>query len=214
MFDERTSQTLDLRTYERIGGVRKAVARRAEALFERLGDDEREVARQFFLRVATISDGIVGRRRVPASELVSLDVDVVALQSVIDAFARYRLLALDRDPATGEPTIEVAHEALLAEWARLRDWLEEGRSESDHARCVRDGDARVEGGQAERRIPVVRSPTGGLRSGGRESTRLRLTGPERAFLDRSRSNPKDTTRTSGVRDSPGPMTPPASAAAT
>jgi basic membrane lipoprotein Med (substrate-binding protein (PBP1-ABC) superfamily)/DNA-binding SARP family transcriptional activator len=184
VFDERTSQTLDLRTYERIGGVRKAVARRAEALFERLGDDERDVARQFFLRVATISDGIVGRRRVPASELVSLDVDVVALQSVIDAFARYRLLALDRDPATGEPTIEVAHEALLAEWARLRDWLEEGRSDLiTHAAFA----------TAMHEWKAARRSDGYLLSGARLGdyerwagvTRLRLTGPERAFLDES-----------------------------
>ena len=76
-----------------------------------------------------MSGDIVGRRRVPASELVSLDVDVVALRTAIDAFARYRLLALDRDPATGSPTVEVAHEALLAEWHRLRDWIDQHRDD-------------------------------------------------------------------------------------
>ena len=129
LFDAREGPVLDLATYERIGGVRKAVARRAESLYAQLDVVEQEAARQLFLRIATVSGDIVGRRRVPASELVSLDVDVVALRTVIDTFARYRLLALDRDPATGSPTIEVAHEALLAEWHRLRDWIDEHRDD-------------------------------------------------------------------------------------
>ena len=65
----------------------------------------------------------------PLQSSSSLDVDVIALQTAIDAFARYRLLALDRDPATGSPTVEVAHEALLAEWHRLRDWIEQYRDD-------------------------------------------------------------------------------------
>jgi hypothetical protein len=98
-------------------------------LYGQLTPAEQETARQLFLRIATVSGDIVGRRRVPASELVSLDVDVIALQAAIDAFARYRLLALDRDPATGSPTVEVAHEALLAEWHRLRDWIDQHRDD-------------------------------------------------------------------------------------
>lgn len=129
LFDARTGPVLDLATYERIGGVRKAVARRAESLYGQLDATEQEAARQLFLRIAAVSGDIVGRRRVPASELVSLDLDLVALGSVIDAFLRYRLLALDRDPATGSPTIEVAHEALLGEWHRLRDWIEQYRDD-------------------------------------------------------------------------------------
>ena len=129
LFDAREGAVLDVATYERIGGVRKAIARRAESLYSQLQPAEQETARQLFLRIATVSGDIVGRRRVPASELVSLDVDVIALRAAIDAFARYRLLALDRDPATGSPTVEVAHEALLAEWHRLRDWIDQHRDD-------------------------------------------------------------------------------------
>jgi basic membrane lipoprotein Med (substrate-binding protein (PBP1-ABC) superfamily)/DNA-binding SARP family transcriptional activator len=129
LFDSRDGSVLDLATYERIGGVRKAVARRAESLYGQLDPAEQETARQLFLRISTVSGDIVGRRRVPASELVSLDVDVIALRAAIDAFARYRLLALDRDPATGSPTVEVAHEALLSEWHRLRDWIDQHRDD-------------------------------------------------------------------------------------
>jgi basic membrane lipoprotein Med (substrate-binding protein (PBP1-ABC) superfamily)/DNA-binding SARP family transcriptional activator len=129
LFDARDGPMLDLATYERIGGVRKAVARRAESLYDQLDAAEQEATRQLFLRIVTVSGELVGRRRVPASELVSLDIDVIALRDAIDAFARYRLLALDRDPATGSPTVEVAHEALLAEWHRLRDWIDQHRDD-------------------------------------------------------------------------------------
>ena len=101
LFDERSGPVLDLATYERIGGVRKAVARRAESIYTHLDGPEQQAVRQLFLRIATISGEAVGRRRVPASELAALDVDVVALQGAIDAFTRYRLLALDRDPDDG-----------------------------------------------------------------------------------------------------------------
>jgi len=129
VFDARDGPVLDLATYERIGGVRKAVARRAESLYGQLDPAEQDAARQLFLRIVTVSGDIVGRRRAPASELVSLDIDVIALRSAIDVFARYRLLALDRDPVTGSPTVEVAHEALLVEWHRLRDWIDEHRDD-------------------------------------------------------------------------------------
>jgi basic membrane lipoprotein Med (substrate-binding protein (PBP1-ABC) superfamily)/DNA-binding SARP family transcriptional activator len=137
LFDERSSHVLDLETYDRIGGVRKAVARRAESIYTHLDGPEQQAVRQLFLRIATVSGEAVGRRRVPASELAALDVDIVALQGAIDAFTRYRLLALDRDPTTDAPTVEVAHEALLAEWHRLRDWIDEGREDLvTHARLV------------------------------------------------------------------------------
>jgi basic membrane protein A len=48
---------------------------------------------------------------------------------VIEVFSRYRLLALDHDPTTGSPTVEVAHEALLAEWHRLREWIDQHRGD-------------------------------------------------------------------------------------
>ncbi len=65
----------------------------------------------------------------PASEIVAIDVDVVTMESVIDQLGRQRFLAFDRDHATGAPTVEVAHEALLTEWERLRGWIEEGRAD-------------------------------------------------------------------------------------
>ena len=46
---------------------------------------------------------------------------------MLDLFGRYRMLTFDRDPLSGSPTVEVAHEALLRSWGRLNGWLAETR---------------------------------------------------------------------------------------
>jgi hypothetical protein len=50
------------------------------------------------------------------------------LVGIWDAEA-FVILTFDHDPVTRGPTVEVAHEALLREWARLRGWLDESRSD-------------------------------------------------------------------------------------
>ena len=83
------------------------------------------------MRLVTLGEGTEDtRRRVLRSELMALQTSEVSKTSeVLDAYGRYRLLTFDHDPLTREPTVEVAHEALLREWERLRDWLDESRDD-------------------------------------------------------------------------------------
>jgi WD40 repeat protein/class 3 adenylate cyclase len=107
--------------YEQTGGIRGAVGRLAERSYQEMSDAERRTARRVFLRLAGSgeADGLT-RRRV---ELAEFDVDQDATAGVvIDRLVRDRLLTRDGD------TVEVAHEALLREWPRFREWLvEEGQ---------------------------------------------------------------------------------------
>jgi hypothetical protein len=99
-------------------GVRGAVARLAEASYQQLTDAEREVGRRIFLRLSSVGEGtVVTRRRVLISEF-DVATDRVAAE-VLARFTQDRLLTM------GDSTVEVAHEALLREWPRLRTWLEE-----------------------------------------------------------------------------------------
>ena len=70
------------------------------------------------------------------------------VSKVLDAFGRARLLSFDRDPLTRDPTVEVAHEALLREWPRLREWLNQSRVDIRSQRLL--GNATAEWLQAER----------------------------------------------------------------
>lgn len=130
LFDRRVGETLTLESYHSMGGLKGALTRRAEDLFVALDDEQQAASKQLFLRLVTIAErNEWGRRRVPASEIVSLDLDLVAVQAVVVLFTEHRLLTVDRDFVTGSPTVEVAHEALLTEWGRLRDWIEESRKD-------------------------------------------------------------------------------------
>jgi WD40 repeat protein len=134
IFEKRADRLLTKSAYQAIGGVSGALGRKAEEVYASLDKAGRAVTRQLYLRLVTLGEGIEDtRRRVLKSEVESL-VDTANIQKqtinhVIENFARSRLLSLDRDPGTRGPTIEVAHEALIREWPRLREWLAESRAD-------------------------------------------------------------------------------------
>jgi DNA-binding SARP family transcriptional activator/WD40 repeat protein/energy-coupling factor transporter ATP-binding protein EcfA2 len=137
MFSHRERSTLTIAGYEATGGVAGALGRRAEELYDGLTPAGKQATREVFLRLVSVDElGAVTRRRARQSELVSLTIDRGGLESVLKAFSRFRLLTFDRDPVTRGPTVEVAHEALLTEWPRLRGWVEDARDSLILARRV------------------------------------------------------------------------------
>jgi WD40 repeat protein/DNA-binding SARP family transcriptional activator len=104
--------------YGESGGVEGAVARLAESAYERLAPEERVIARNMLLRLAGAGEGEDDvRRRVPLAELDLAHGE--APRCVLQVLAESRLVTID------DETVEVAHEALLREWPRLRGWLDE-----------------------------------------------------------------------------------------
>jgi WD40 repeat protein/serine/threonine protein kinase len=130
LFEQRDNRLLTHEAYQTIGGTVGALAQRAEELYNELNVDGQETAKQMFLRLVTLGEGVEDtRRRTPRAELTAITANEDLLNDIIDLFAEYRLLSLDHDPATRTPTVEVAHEAMLREWERLRNWLNESRSD-------------------------------------------------------------------------------------
>ena len=136
LFEHREDDALTLVAYRSVGGVGRALAGRAEQLYDATGrDTAREATRQLFLRLVNVDEGVEDlRRRVRRSELDSLEGDRAAMTEAIDAFTRHRLFTSDRDPVTREPTVEVAHEALLRAWPRLRGWIDASREDLQNHR--------------------------------------------------------------------------------
>jgi len=140
LFELRQGRLLTAEGYETIGGVTGALAKRAEELYQEQSEEGREAIHQLFLRLVTVGDPVEAtvrddqvtldtRRRVYQSELLSAAIDPDLTEEIIDTFATYRLLSLDYHPVTRQPTVEIAHEAMLREWERLRIWLEESQSD-------------------------------------------------------------------------------------
>jgi len=169
----------------------------AEGLYQELVDSTQAAARQLFLRLVTLGEGTVDtRRRVLMSELEAIGVSgnptttedwSQALDSVIGLFGSHRLLTFDRNPTTREPTVEVAHEALLGEWTRLGGWLDESRADVRMQRVL--GNAPVERAAAERDPSfLLRGSRLEQYEGWAASTDLALTADERLFLDASQAD--------------------------
>ncbi|HET8569642.1 MAG TPA: BTAD domain-containing putative transcriptional regulator [Candidatus Limnocylindria bacterium] len=121
-WEARRGNTLTIDAYERSGGVRGAVARTAEATFAGLGPEEQQLARGIFLRLTEFGDGTQDtRRRASIDELRSGRTGETSVGHVVQILANARLLTVS------EGTVDVAHEALIREWPRLRRWLEDDR---------------------------------------------------------------------------------------
>ncbi|CCH29246.1 AAA family ATPase [Actinosynnema sp. NPDC047251] len=117
-WEERDGDRLGLAGYQQTGGIQRAVARTADAVYDALEPDQRDVARRLLLNLVRIGDTDELRRRVPHADLVADD----RAQPVLEAFVKARLVNVDQD------AVEIAHEALLRAWPLLRGWIAADRA--------------------------------------------------------------------------------------
>lgn len=128
-WQRREGRSLTLAGYQACGGVTGALTRTAESAYQQFSKREKEIARNIFLRLTEIDEAgadehlsdIYTRRRAPLSELVLQPEDASQVQSVLTRLADARLIT------TAQDTAEVTHEALIREWPRLGDWLNQSR---------------------------------------------------------------------------------------
>jgi DNA-binding SARP family transcriptional activator/ABC-type glycerol-3-phosphate transport system substrate-binding protein len=185
LFDNRSAATIPLADYEAAGGVSGALVTRADGLLAGLSDAAHHAARQVFLRLVTLGEGTEDtRRRVLEAELRQLSIESRDLDQILEVFGRHRLLSFDRDPITRGPTVEISHEALLTQWQRLREWIDEARNDVRNQRRLaqaldewigagRTADYLLRGGQLDQL------------AGWAALTPLPLSGPEGEFLNAS-----------------------------
>jgi WD40 repeat protein/tRNA A-37 threonylcarbamoyl transferase component Bud32 len=118
LWQKRRDNALTLAAYRESGGVHGAVARMAEGTYAGIPDERKPIVRSLMLRLVGEGEGDAPvRRRAPLAEL--------DLERNEDAARVLGTLADSRLVTVGEGSVEVAHEALLVEWPRLREWIEE-----------------------------------------------------------------------------------------
>ena len=118
-WERRDGHTLTLEAYRAAGGVGAAIAATAESVYGELNDSQRQAAKAVLLRLVEPGEGVDDtRRRATVDEIASVDTGTPAMP-VVDALAGARLLTLD------EGSVELAHEALIREWPRLRGWIDD-----------------------------------------------------------------------------------------
>jgi WD40 repeat protein/transcriptional regulator with XRE-family HTH domain len=122
-WERRRGRTFTLHGYHASGGVRGAIAETAESVFsDQLNHAQQNLARDIFLRLTELGEGTEDtRRRATLNELAHQSEEAIQLRTVLNTLAEARLITLNED------TAEVAHEALIREWQRLREWLSQDR---------------------------------------------------------------------------------------
>ena len=141
---EREGNVMTADSYARSGGVREAIRLTAERTFADLSPVDQRAARRLFLRLVTPGEGQEDTRARAAMP------DEPELLKIVQHFAspQTRLLVTDRASRSEDaeqPTVEVAHEALIRRWPRLRKWIDESRDKLRHRAAILQDKAEWEG---------------------------------------------------------------------
>ncbi|GHH04958.1 hypothetical protein [Streptomyces lanatus] len=131
----RKSRVLTLAAYQAAGGVRGAIAASAEEAYGQLTAEQADAARRLLLRMVEPGQGTPDTRR-PLNRAEREEWACPYVPVVVERLARARLLTVDED------AVQLAHEALITSWPRLRGWIEEDRERLRHHRRLTEA-ARV-----------------------------------------------------------------------
>jgi WD40 repeat protein len=116
---ERGRLTLD--GYRESGGVTGAVATTAESTYAELSARGQAVARAVLLRLVQTHDDVNDlRRRAPLDEVLAAGRPTDTAH-VVNVLANARLIVV------ADGVVELAHEALVRAWPRLRQWIDDDR---------------------------------------------------------------------------------------
>ncbi|WP_086785510.1 helix-turn-helix domain-containing protein [Streptomyces caniscabiei] len=127
----RKGRMLTLAAYEAAGGVRGAIAASAEEAYGELSPAQAHAARHLLLRMVEPGQGNADTRR-PLSREEMAGWEDPEVRTVAGRLTQARLLTTDDDG------VQLAHEALITCWPRLREWIDADRERLRHHRQLTD----------------------------------------------------------------------------
>ncbi|MFD0200307.1 MULTISPECIES: nSTAND1 domain-containing NTPase [Saccharothrix] len=117
LWDEQQRHLMTHAAYESFGGVTGALTHYAEQVYTLCEPEERDRLRRVFVQLVMPGDGVADTRRLATRDALAAD-DWPVVRMLAD-----RRLVVTGGGAGGGQTAEIAHEALIGEWARLREWV-------------------------------------------------------------------------------------------
>ncbi|MCC0179484.1 caspase family protein [Waterburya agarophytonicola K14] len=152
LWENRDNGKLTLKAYQKLGGIKGALEKQAQAVYDSLDPVSQDCARWIFLNLTQLGDGTEDtRRRITKSELVVAKYPQALIDKTLHTLTDAKLLVVNLDDGNSlgqsrsgenppeddelfleamsqEATVEVVHEILIRHWSSLRWWLEENRS--------------------------------------------------------------------------------------
>ncbi|MCX4970894.1 hypothetical protein OHA98_40385 [Streptomyces sp. NBC_00654] len=116
----RRGKALTEAAYDAADGLHGAITHTAETAYTTLTPAQAVLARRILLRLITPGEGTQDTRR-PVDRTELDTADPTDTNVVLERLTSARLLTVDG------PTIDLAHEALITAWPRLRRWIDEDR---------------------------------------------------------------------------------------
>ena len=143
LWDHRARNRITWQAYNRLGGGRLALARSADDFYKELIPEDQATAKRIFLRLVRPGEGLeFTSNRVRLRTLYQAGEARDRVQRVIDKLIAARLVRVTEGDIAADAQIEVAHEALVRNWPRLVDWLEEERHTLRQRQVVTDAAER------------------------------------------------------------------------
>ncbi len=124
-WERRADGRLTITAYADAGGIKQAVAKKADEVYDAFDSDGKRVARQLLLHMVAVREGTEETRRRMRRDALLAELptaNVETAERVLDRLEKERLVTADQD------TVQIAHEALLRYWPLLSGWLEENRA--------------------------------------------------------------------------------------
>jgi hypothetical protein len=144
LWERRARRLLTLPAYEALGGdgrsgLAAALATRADAALADLLPAQQMIAQRIFLRLVQLGEGRQDtRRQQPVHALRVHGEDPGLFDLTLGHLTNRRLVTIG-SLDDGQPTADLGHEAMIAHWPTLRDWIAESRTrETARRRIERD----------------------------------------------------------------------------
>ncbi|MCK9922566.1 hypothetical protein MXD61_11880 [Frankia sp. AgPm24] len=122
----RDGSSLTVAAYLRAGGLTGAIAQTAEQAYTGLDAASQRAARALLMRMVRLGEAEQDTRRPARRADLLAAVPTPEAATALDTLVAARLVAADADGH--HDSLQLAHEALLRSWPRLRAWLEVDRA--------------------------------------------------------------------------------------
>lgn len=128
LWEKRERNRVTWEAYQELGGGRLALANSADEFYDALIPEEQMTARRILLRMVRPGEGLeVTSNRVRRAMLYQSREARDRVDRVLDKLVEARLVRLTEGATPDDAQVEVAHEALVRNWPRLVEWLEDER---------------------------------------------------------------------------------------
>ncbi len=142
LWQHRTLDRLTLDSYVQLGGVKKALEKRANDVYESFQgsklyskEQQQSAVQHIFLSLTQLGQNLEDtRRQVRKQDLVDRHYPEALIEEVLQQLADAKLVVtsdeqIDKSsPSRTVAVVDIAHEALIRHWYLLRGWLQEERS--------------------------------------------------------------------------------------